>query len=280
MTSSCSVLFVHFNGWMTYGKNGVGYEGNDVKFIQVNNDITFFELKRRLIIALQLANQVQDIKITYQYPQVMISPHVNYIPMPINDDKDVEIMLILLQSTPILNAAELYVEVESLTECVPTSEELQQIIMKNVGIVMQSLRVERIVQSLSETLTPVEECGPSTQYYNIPYVPSKHIYDIEFSERLVVNDDYDVDKEEDDDYDVEEKEGEEEDSNELDCWGDMPDADNRQIVPILQTPSQSFLKNTWNNIHDPSYDWKICITNLDESQKFQKGLQFNDKQEV
>ncbi|GMY39170.1 MULE transposase domain [Fagus crenata] len=115
MTSSRSELYVHFNGRMTYGENGVGYEGNDVKFIQLNNDITFFELERRLIIALQLANQVEDIKITYRYPQVMISPHVNYVPMLINDDEDVEIMLTLLQSTPMLNAAELYVEVESLT---------------------------------------------------------------------------------------------------------------------------------------------------------------------
>jgi hypothetical protein len=152
--------------------------------------------------------------------------------MPINDDEDVEIMLTLLQSTSILNAAELYVEMESLTECVPTSEELQQIIMKDVGIVMQSPRIERIAQSLLETLTPVEECGPSIQYDNIPYVPSEHIDDIEFSERLVVNDDYDVNEEEDDDYDVEE-----EDSNELDCWGDMLDANNRQTVPILQAPS-------------------------------------------
>ena len=72
MTSSRSVLYVHFNGRMTYGENGVGYEGNDVKLIQVNNDITFFELKRRLITALQLANQAQDIKITYQYPQVSV----------------------------------------------------------------------------------------------------------------------------------------------------------------------------------------------------------------
>uniref|UniRef100_A0A2N9EV84 Uncharacterized protein n=1 Tax=Fagus sylvatica TaxID=28930 RepID=A0A2N9EV84_FAGSY len=120
--------------------------------------------------------------------------------------------------------------------------------MENVGIVMQSPKVKRIAQSLHETLTPVEECGPSTQYDNIPYVPSEHIYDIEFSERLVVNDDYDVDEENDDDYDVEEKEEEEEDSNELDCWGDMPDADNRQTVPILQAPSQSFLENTWDDI--------------------------------
>jgi hypothetical protein len=52
MTFSRSVLYVHFNGWITYGENGVGYEGNYVKFIQVNNDITFFELKRRLITAL------------------------------------------------------------------------------------------------------------------------------------------------------------------------------------------------------------------------------------
>ena len=96
MTSSRSVLYVHFNGRMTYGENGVGYEGNDVKFIQVNNDITFFELKRRLITKLQLVNQAEDIKITYQYPQVMISPHVNYIPMLINDDENVEIMLSLL----------------------------------------------------------------------------------------------------------------------------------------------------------------------------------------
>jgi hypothetical protein len=49
MTSSCSVLYIHFNGRMTYGENGVGYEGNDDKFFQVNNDITFFELKKRLI---------------------------------------------------------------------------------------------------------------------------------------------------------------------------------------------------------------------------------------
>ncbi|GMY19588.1 hypothetical protein FCV25MIE_14827 [Fagus crenata] len=79
-------------------------------------------------------------------------------------------MLTLLQSTPMLNAAELYVEVESLT----------------VGIVMQSPRVERIVQSLPETLTLVEECGPSTQVDNILYVPSEHIDDIEFLERTLV----------------------------------------------------------------------------------------------
>jgi hypothetical protein len=121
-----------------------------------------------------------------------------------------------------LNAVELYVEVESLT----------------VGIVMQSPRVKRIAQSLPETLTPVEECGPSTQVDNISYVLSEHIDDIEFSKRLVVNDDYDMDEEEDDDYDVKEE------SNELDCWGDMPDADNRQTVSILQVPSQSFLENT------------------------------------
>ena len=262
MTSSRSVLYVHFNGRMTYGENGVGYEGNDVKFIQVNNDITFFELKRRLITKLQLANQAEDIKITYRYPQVIISPHVNYIPMSINDVEDLEITLSLLQSTPMLNATELYVEVEPLT----------------VGIVMQSPRVERIAQSLPETLTPVEECGPSTQVDNIPYVPSEHIDDIEFSERLVVNDDYDMDEKEDNDYDVEEEEEEEEESNELDCWGDMPDADNRQTVPILQPPSQSFLENTWDDIHDPSYDGEMCITNWDESQEFQKGLQFSDKQ--
>ncbi len=76
--------------------------------------------------------------------------------MPINDDEDVEIMLSLLQSTPMLNSIELYVEMESLT----------------VGIVMQSPRVERIAQSLPETLTPVEECGPSTEVDNIPYIPS------------------------------------------------------------------------------------------------------------
>ena len=68
MTSNRSVLYVHFNGRMTYDENGVDYEGNDVKFIQVNNDITFFELKRRLITKLQLVNQAEDIKITYQYP--------------------------------------------------------------------------------------------------------------------------------------------------------------------------------------------------------------------
>ena len=96
---------------------------------------------------MQLANQAQDIKITYQYPQVMISPHVNYIPMLINDDKDVEIMLTLLPLTPILNTTELYLEMESLT----------------FGIVMQSPRVERIVQSLPKTLTLVDECGPITQ---------------------------------------------------------------------------------------------------------------------
>jgi hypothetical protein len=103
-----------------------------------------------------LANQAENIKITYRYLQVMIFPHVNYIPMPINDDEDVEIMLSLLQSTPMLNSIELYVEMESLT----------------VGIVMQSPRVERIAQSLPETLTPVEECGPSTEVDNIPYIPS------------------------------------------------------------------------------------------------------------
>ena len=114
--------------------------------------------------------------------------------MPINDDEDVEIMLILLQSTPMLNVAELYIEVESLI----------------VGIVMQFPRVEGITQSLPETLTPVEECGPSTQVNNISYIPNEHIDDIEFSERLIVNDDYDMDEEEDNDYDMEE---EEEDSN-------------------------------------------------------------------
>jgi hypothetical protein len=60
----------------------------------------------------------------------------------------------------------------------------------------------------------------------------------------------------------------------------MSDADNRQTVLILQVSSQSFLENTLNDIHDPSYDGKICITNWDESQEFQKGLQFSDKQEV
>jgi hypothetical protein len=60
---------------------------------------------------------------------------------------------------------------------------------------------------------------PSTQVDNIPYIPNEHIDDIEFSERLIVNDDYDMDEEEDNDYDVEEEEEEEEeeDSNELDC---------------------------------------------------------------
>jgi hypothetical protein len=51
-------------------------------------------------------------------------------------------------------------------------------------------------------------------------------------------------------------------------------------VPILQALSQSFLENTWDDIHDPSYDGEMCITNWDESQEFQKGLQFSDKQEV
>ena len=72
MTFSRSVLYVHFNGWITYGENGVGYEGNDVKFIQVNNDITFFELKRRLITKLQLANEAEDIKITYRYQLLVV----------------------------------------------------------------------------------------------------------------------------------------------------------------------------------------------------------------
>ena len=60
----------------------------------------------------------------------------------------------------------------------------------------------------------------------------------------------------------------------------MPDADNRQTVPILQALSQSFLENTWDDIYDPSYDGEMCITNWDESQEFQKGLQFSYKQEV
>jgi predicted ribosome-associated RNA-binding protein Tma20 len=72
MTSSHSVLYVHFNGRMIYGENGVVYEGNDVKFIQVNNDITFFELKRRLITALQLANQARR--------------HKNHLSVSLSDD--------------------------------------------------------------------------------------------------------------------------------------------------------------------------------------------------
>ena len=57
-----------------------------------------------------------DIKIIYRYPQEVLHEWINYGYMPIKEDKHVKMMFNRIQKMPQVNAAELYISSEPLSE--------------------------------------------------------------------------------------------------------------------------------------------------------------------
>lgn len=108
------IAMCYMNGRMKYGPDGVGYDGPPTKAVRINRGIQFVDLQNKLCQALKIAKEQNMVKIIYRYPQVVQPTLIQYVPIPIEDDDDVEILFDTLLSHSGLSGVELYLEVEGI----------------------------------------------------------------------------------------------------------------------------------------------------------------------
>ena len=87
------------------------------------------KLKKKIMKELDLDFQLHDIKIIYRSPRAVFSDRIVFTTTEIKRDKHVKIMFDMVNSTPQLKAAELYISVECRTEV--GGEYVQQTILED-----------------------------------------------------------------------------------------------------------------------------------------------------
>ena len=103
-------VYIRYNREIIFGgDHGVQYEGLHMKIIQVKQGRSFKKLRRKIFSALELDHHSNVITITFRCPQKILSQHVVYMPMLINDDNAINHMFDVLNETPQLKDVELYI---------------------------------------------------------------------------------------------------------------------------------------------------------------------------
>ena len=103
-------------------------EGIECYYMMLRRKLkTLTDLKRKIMDELKLNPAWYDIKIIYRYPQEVLYERINYGYMAIKEDKHVKMMFNRIQKMPQVNAAELYVSLETPVD--NTTEVVQQTTM-------------------------------------------------------------------------------------------------------------------------------------------------------
>ncbi|XP_023765763.1 uncharacterized protein LOC111914214 [Lactuca sativa] len=111
MTSKFVTLLCYRDGKIYDGKEGITYNKSPSKAIKVQCGIQFNDLINQIHFATSIDKQKYGIKVICRYPSV-VGKVMKYIPLPIKDDNDVEIMFDVLSLHQELSNIDLYLEVD------------------------------------------------------------------------------------------------------------------------------------------------------------------------
>jgi hypothetical protein len=121
---------------MTYGNEGLQYQGQDAKstVIRLKKKINFKKLRKKICSALELYHHYNSITITFRCLSQILENIVKFMPILIRGDDDVNLMFETMEVRTQFTFYELYITMEPITQ--HTTRDLQQ--------------------------TPVEKCGPNS----------------------------------------------------------------------------------------------------------------------
>jgi hypothetical protein len=159
------------------------------------------------------------------------------------------------------------------------------------------------IAQFHEIQTPVEECSPISQHEYVPFEQSHLIFVVPTIAQGVQDDhlnnacmervwgesrhDINVEPHEDEDMDIERfiingGGGDDDDDDDKALEDDHGDQEHSTYgFPPMETPSPSFIANTWDNIIVPSdTDEAACLTIWKVGMELSKGMLFNDKDEL
>jgi hypothetical protein len=270
------IFYVHYNGEITYGNEGLQYQGQDAKstVIRLKKKINFKKLRKKICSALELDHHYHSITITFRCPSQILENIVKFMPILIRGDDDVNLMFEMMEVRTQFTFYELYITMEPITQ--HTTRDLHQ--------------------------TPVEECGPSSRHEYVPFEQSHLNVEVPmiaqgvqddhlnaFMERVWIESGHDINMEhdEDEDTDIERLiinggvgDDDDDDDNALDDnHGDQEHSTHG--FPPMEAPSPSFIANTWDNI--------IILDDINETtgltvwkvgMELSKGMLFNNKDEL
>nr|KAJ0206620.1 hypothetical protein LSAT_V11C500279080 [Lactuca sativa] len=111
MTSKFVTFLCYRDGKIYDGKEGITYDKSPSKAIKVQRGIKFNDLVNQIYFATSIDKQQYHIKVICRYPSV-VGKVMKYIPLPIKDDNDVEIMFDVLSLHQELSNIDLYLEID------------------------------------------------------------------------------------------------------------------------------------------------------------------------
>ena len=107
-----ALCYIH--GAIIDGASGIEYNRRPEKAIRMKYGMTYEALMYKLHRIFHIDSSRNKLIITYRYPQVLDPTVVTYVPIPITDDEDMEMLLSTINSHPYRLAAELFIDVQPL----------------------------------------------------------------------------------------------------------------------------------------------------------------------
>lgn len=105
-------LLCYWGGTTCEGQDGIMYNKAPNKAIKVNRGIKFDELLDRMYRVSSFDKQKHHIKVVCRYPLVGIGKVIKFVPLPIKDNDDIDIIFDVLTIHQELSTVDLYLEVE------------------------------------------------------------------------------------------------------------------------------------------------------------------------
>ena len=112
MASKGVILLCYWGGSICDGPEGVSYNKPPSKAINVQRGIKFNELINQIHVATSIDKQKNCIEVICRYPSGF-GKMMKYIPLPITDNNDIEIMFQILNVYQELSTIDIYLEVET-----------------------------------------------------------------------------------------------------------------------------------------------------------------------
>ena len=110
-------FFHGYNGEITYGNEGLQYQGQDAKstIIRLKNKINFKKLRKKICSALELDHHYHFITITFRCPSQILENIVKFMPILIRGDDNVNLMFEMMEVRTQFTFYELYITMEPIT---------------------------------------------------------------------------------------------------------------------------------------------------------------------
>lgn len=129
-------MFCYWNGNTIQGSEGLSYDKPPNKAIKVKSGMNYKAILNKMYSVASLDRRQFKIKMTCRYPSV-VGKILKYIPVPIKDDDDVDIMFDAIVKHSELSNIDLYLDFENIS-----SDIMEVLVIKVTVLILKDLLVK------------------------------------------------------------------------------------------------------------------------------------------